>query len=41
MLLAAEAANKEKEGEEECGPGCAEPTTEEGGGELKIQVKML
>ena len=41
MLLAAEAANKEKEGEEECGPGCAEPTTEEGGRELKIRIKMM
>ena len=36
MLLAAEAANKEIEGEEESGPGCAKPTTEEGGGELNI-----
>lgn len=37
MLLAAEEANQEKQGEEEAGPACAEPATEEGGGELKIR----
>ena len=37
MLLAAEEANQEEQGEEETCPACTEPATEEGGGELKIR----